>query len=689
MNEMKRQDPSWKPFLAFTSLVAATLGAGEIVLTLHRLPRIEVLDFALLFLYGCMGYIVCATAVAVIFFFIVRKHLVINLTNSWAIAIAFATFSSIRFLWSLVNLGHPALAWLIPGCFLMGTVCGAIAGWLSRKSAILQEATFWRIANTLFLWMGLIEAAHKNDERVLWWYTALLCAVVFLVWFGRHVRGSKGKSVRLSKIYNSGLFAAVLLAPAVVSSFNSLNLMRPTRSKIAKARPNIILISVDTLRRDRLGCYGYSAAHTPHIDSLATQSILFEDATTPIAFTGPAHTSMLTGLYPMHHGVKMNGVGMPKTVITLPDLLSQNGYQTAAFISGWPLKDVVLNLGKRFGVYNDNFSKWKFFPDTMQQLIIIKLLYRTLRVLTGMDYIPSERAGEYTTEKAIAWLSKHAEGPFFLFVHYFDPHGPHVIPPTNDPKNDPYYATGAPVFRRSQPMEVRRKILENPQRVVHIKQLYDKEISYTDNQIGRLLDALKTLDLMKNTYVIFTADHGESLDEHGYYFNHGEYLYDNVIRVPLLLRIPEARYKGIRVSNQVRLVDVTPTVLDAANIQTNLDLDGRSLLSIVHGKETAERVSLGAVEDIWSTSTARYYVRQKGYELIWDLNIPRVGENPVYEQLFDLTKDPDELHNLTDRDLPILPELRNRMRQWVQGDTLRIPSPDPEIREQLHAIGYL
>ncbi|MBN1341204.1 MAG: sulfatase-like hydrolase/transferase [Phycisphaerae bacterium] len=291
---------------------------------------------------------------------------------------------------------------------------------------------------------------------------------------------------------------------------------------------NVLLVSADTTRADRIGCYGNAQIRTPTIDGLARQGVLFQQAITPVPITLPGHTSMLTGLIPPHHGVRSNGLfRLRDGVETLGQRLKRHGYATGAVIGAYVL-DTKFGLNRGFDMYNDDVSG----GDSPTQFG-----YR-------------ERRAAQVNEPAIAWLREHAGGKFFLFVHYFDPHLPYDPP-------EPW----------------RQQYASNP---------YDGEIAYVDAELSRLLSALEELGVRQRTLVIFTSDHGESLGEHGEK-THAMFIYDATQHIPLIFSGPAPFPQNRVVSRQVGTVDIVPTVLATLGLPALEGADGTSLLDVPSG----------------------------------------------------------------------------------------------------------
>ncbi len=287
---------------------------------------------------------------------------------------------------------------------------------------------------------------------------------------------------------------------------------------------NVLLISSDTTRADRIACYGNRQIQTPAIDGLARQGVLFTQAITPVPITLPGHASMLTGLDPPRHGVRSNGLfRLREGVETLASRLGANGYATGAVIGAFVL-DAKFGLNRGFASYDDDLSGGE----------------------SPTIYGYRERRAGSVNEAAIAWIRQHAKEKFFCFVHYFDPHFPYTPPPPWD-----------------------QQYAQNP---------YDGEIAYVDSQVARLMAALDELDMRGRTLVIFTSDHGESLGEHGER-THAVFIYDATQRVPLIFSAPPPFPQNRIVKRQVGTVDIAPTVLAVLGVPPLERPDGISLLA--------------------------------------------------------------------------------------------------------------
>ena len=292
--------------------------------------------------------------------------------------------------------------------------------------------------------------------------------------------------------------------------------------------PNVVLITVDTLRADHLSSYGYHLKTSPNIDQLAEEGVRFERTYTVIPLTGPAHLSMFTSRYPQEHGARINGIAIPRDSrwLSLPQILRRFGYASAAFVSAWPLIDRMTELGRWFDVYNQKMTR-------------------------KYEVFHSSRYAQDVTPEAIRWLNGNQKKPFFLWVHYFDPHSPYN-------RREAFASPRPSGHPRSIPEPKNEQMRDRVER-------YDSEIGYADHHIGLLLKQLDRLRLRDTTLVVLTADHGESLGENGY-VGHGRRLSEGIIRIPLIMRYPGSIPPRTVVNERVSLLDITPTIIDLSGI---------------------------------------------------------------------------------------------------------------------------
>jgi arylsulfatase A-like enzyme len=426
--------------------------------------------------------------------------------------------------------------------------------------------------------------------------------------------------------------------------------------------PSVLLITIDTLRADRVGCYGYEAARTPILDSLAASGVVFDDAHAPTAITLPSHASILSGLNPFEHGAIWNGhQPIRDDILTIPDVLARAGYSTAAFISGHPLKNEFSGLGSRFDHYDENFE----------------------------DH---ERDASATTDEVIDWLRNSDGRPFFAWVHYFDPHIPYQPPDRYVELFDPGYTGSLDGRYYRLPMEEKSRINQDPVEVRHMLARYDGEIAFVDDQIARLRDSLAGLGLLPNMLLIVTADHGETHGEHDSFFSRD--LHKASLHVPLILVFPEEEVAPMRIAEQVRLLDIAPTIWDYLGLGPEPAVEGRSLLPLVRGQSSEPRPAYslqlyppGHPRVMHST----FALREDGYKLLWgsEQEDPSSPEVATWEKLYHVAEDPLETEDMLGDEPPPLEGLRQRLTRWrvqVPEDFLVLR---PEDQEWLRSLGYI
>lgn len=384
---------------------------------------------------------------------------------------------------------------------------------------------------------------------------------------------------------------------------------------------NVLLIGVDTLRPDHLGCYGYKRPTSPNIDQLAGSGVLFEHVVSQCPWTLPSFATVLTSLYPSQHGAGIYMARMRTSFPTLAEILSARGYVTGAIIN-------VSVLRPEFGVDR------------------------------GFDYYDATEPGTKrvaleVTEDALRWIGENKDRPFFMFVHYFDPHLSYAPPAPYDTLFDTDYRGRIGNSFDQEAYEVLAPVLFNeddPQAEAdwnHIKALYDGEIAYTDEAVGTLLEGLADMALARNTLIVFLSDHGEEFIEHKGY-GHGHTLYQEVINVPMIFSLPGVLPEGVRAARQVRLVDVAPSVLDVLGIETDAAFEGVSLKPLLTGEGSVgkRQASLFPPEAAFSEGLRRGGERKGVTAYPWKFvyHVPTGSE-----MLFNLYEDPAETQNVANR----------------------------------------
>jgi arylsulfatase A-like enzyme len=411
--------------------------------------------------------------------------------------------------------------------------------------------------------------------------------------------------------------------------------------------PNVVLITIDTLRADHLRCYGYGEIETPNIDGLARRGYLFEQAFGVSPITAPSHATILTGTYPMYHGVRDNGnYALAPTSLTLAEILKGKGYSTAAFVSSFVLER-RFGIDQGFDTYDNNFEGGASqFEENVHRWM-------------GHEFDNFERNAALTNEAVFPWLKRNGKKIFFLWVHYYDPHRNYTPP---------------------EPWATRYK-----------GRSYDGEIAFSDEQLGRLLHQLERIGAAENTLIVVASDHGEGLGEHEE--THGLTLFDPLIRVPLIIVPPNGISKGKRIRRQVVTVDVLPTILDLAGIEIPEDVQGSSLRSLMEGSDDRGEETPPAYSE-----THRFERPYRG-GILRGIRTPRwkltTQERDGERALYDLRNDPKEKRNVISDHRDTAADLQRLMHRMIEDhspegkEVDREFDPSKETIEKLKALGYV
>ncbi len=409
-------------------------------------------------------------------------------------------------------------------------------------------------------------------------------------------------------------------------------------------RWNVVVVTFDTTRADHLAPYGHKGVETPTLDRLAAEGVLFEYAYAPIPITLPSHSSLMTGKVPFAHGVRDNALfvlGEEQT--TLAEILRDEGYRTAGAIGSFPLLS-QFGIGQGFEFFDDHLTAE--YEDIFGD-----------RVLPKQRLFFDERVAARVNEALLPWLEEHHQEPFFIWLHYFDPHHPLEPPP--------------------------------PYNQLYAHDPYLGEIAYSDESLGTFLDHLRRLGVYDRTIVVFTSDHGEGRGDHNE-STHSLLLYDSTLHIPLIIKPAgaPAETAGRRVARRVGTVDILPTVLDLLGIEPPENIQGRSLASELDPSKPSSR----SRDEIYAETLSPRFSRNWGelrslivedYKYIYG---PR-------KELFDLAEDPRELNNLVDQDPETAAGLKQRLEEYlaehaVAGLDSSVAVDEATVR-RLQALGYL
>jgi arylsulfatase A-like enzyme/Tfp pilus assembly protein PilF len=423
-----------------------------------------------------------------------------------------------------------------------------------------------------------------------------------------------------------GLWIAILAIACSVSCSRQEHLSSGDRSL------NVLVITLDTIRADRLGAYGNPHIRTDFIDGLADQGVLFDRCIAPTPLTLPSHTSLFTGTYPVFHGVRDNSnYVVPAELMTMAELLSEEGYRTGGFVGAFVLS-TRWGLDQGFETYTEPESG---YDPTM------------------MSFAQIQRPADAVVDDAIAWLRKESEQPWFAWVHLYDPHLPYEPPPgfVREYPDDPYLG----------------------------------EVAFADAQLSRLHGFLQTAGLDSNTIVVFAGDHGEGLGDHGE-FDHGLLLYQTTARVPLIIVHPDSTSRGVRREEVVSLVDIMPTIAEALDLPLPGGIQGQSLWPLIAGAGAFDEKPVYAetlypkLHFGWSPLTA---IQDRQFQFIQ-------SSDP---ELYDLVRDPKQQENLYRTSPDVAERMARQLDILVErlgrGAMEASNEPDAATIAKLAALGYV
>lgn len=537
---------------------------------------------------------------------------------------------------ALVGVGVASLTTKIPylGTRKVGFVLGTILG--------LHTALYYRFAVVL--------NESLRDPVLLIGLGALFCMGMMVgVTFNKHVA---------PRVHWAGLVGLLCFWGGFVRGM-------PVGPSLDSEGPNVLLITWDTTRPDRLQPYG-GPAQTPVLQRLADEGALFEQAIAPAPLTEPSHLALLTGQRTTTTGVLSNGTKIGEQPSMVHWAFSQMDVRTGAVVSGFPLHG---KYGWEAGwdVYDDDFGD----VPGMHRLTLFKL--------TDEIFLPAntlrERKGVSAVDRSLRFLKRHERGRWFLWVHFFDPHAPYEA---SDLATAP---TDGPALELPQYWPPPHKRITSTE---WLTQAYDDELAHTDQLTGQLIAWLEVHELLDNTLVVMTADHGESLTEHGVLFDHGDDLFDPSLRVPLILRGPGVQ-AGTVVPCQLSTIDVIPTLRQMAVLPAQ-DSDGQAFSEWLQGATCSDRPVLS------STIGARF-VEVPPVDL--SLRTPEAKylrlDQERGERLYDLVEDPDESKDFAPERPESVDLLSERMDAVLDGQAVKLKGPemDAQTLEALRALGYV
>lgn len=436
-------------------------------------------------------------------------------------------------------------------------------------------------------------------------------------------------------------------------------------------RHNLLIVTLDTIRADHIGAYGYPIDSTPVLDDLAKQGVLFENVYAPMPQTLPSHTTIMTGLDPRQHGALENTYSVDPKLQTLAEMLSSRGYVTAAYVGALAL-DESTGIDQGFDIYDQPLPGYR----------------------EGLP-APAEREADEVTERALSWAdSYNAEKPFLLWVHFYDPHLDHVAPRR-------YQRQVPPPHVRDQVVRPLGKLFgeAEPQLIEHVWHGYASEVRYTDACLGKLLDGLRQRGLLEDTVVAVVGDHGEGLYQHGIQ-GHGLQVWEELMRVPLLLVQPDGEYAGTRIEGRVVLRDVLPTLLHLVlGVEGELEAEVRGLdmwALLEQGRSVPQRpvflerphYSLETLEKRLNRTLVPGFLTAV---ILGDDKLVRYPNGT--QKLYNLAQDPKEQFDIAERRSDRVERLAALLDHWLQTNEVGPPGSRQELSderyENLKALGYL
>ncbi|MBN1827096.1 MAG: sulfatase-like hydrolase/transferase [Candidatus Eisenbacteria bacterium] len=609
----------------------------------------------------------------------------------WLIAALLGALSGVvvGILWTLLFNPRLLIAYSISTSVygLIGGICAALTAivfskFLSERWTIRIAGGGWAavfIGLALGYWLNkwfLAGEPFRTPKSLAWDSVVLLVSI--LSGFGlafpfsrmmekRDVIGRRRLRNRLLVTICLVLGIPLCTVPLILSGHE-----RDGASRATDKMPSVLLISIDALRADHLGCYGHSRSVSPRVDRLAKEGAQFLQAFCPVPSTGPSHATMLAGIAPQTHGVRENAYTLSDTFFTIAEMLRDEGYETAGFVTN-PLIGTRFGFSQGFDTYVESghvekITSWK--SGLLLQTLLAKEIYDKL----AYQYLGAKDQTLLCLEK---WMKRRKDKPFFIFLHLLDPHTPY---------------TPLEPFLRMFPAEPIRDrdllwILQGKDEELLARNIsqYDGEVAQTDRKINSLFRFLEDRGLMENLIIVYTADHGENLGDHEPYFAHHD-VFDSGLQVPLIIRWPRRIDSGMLIEEMVENRDIVPTVLSMVGLKVPACVEGKDLTPLFDGLRAPPRPYVIA------NSGKRYGLRNTEWKAVYDF-----ASNESF--LFDIRNDPGEREDRAgtenDQAEALIHTLRGEVKRLEKGDYISIEEDskmeemDRAMRERLRALGYL
>ena len=529
----------------------------------------------------------------------------------------------------------------------------------------------------------------------------ICCVILYVTLYNLFISiGNRFSNILKSIPFNT-LVVIVILLLTIGGALLYSNTPSSSEKSMVKAtataenKPNIVLITMDTTRADHLSCYGYHKNTSPHLDKMARESVVFKNAYATSPWTLPSHASIFTGMYPAGHGAhndwESRKSNWPRRLSThhktLAEILADQGYKTAGVV-GSHVCHSFFGLAQGFEYYDDSLIS--VLPD-LRYYTLFKILskWTPLEDIAARQGLNGCRIASQINKLVFSWLEKHYQSPFFLFINYFDPHIPYLPP-------DQYLA----LFREDKNAE----IIESKRHKKYLLAHYDGEIAYLDYHMAKLFERLKELNIYDNTMIIITSDHGEFFGEHDFWL-HGYELYEEVLKIPLIIKYPSSLPKKGIYLKRVSLVDIMPTILNFLKLPLPEDLQGINLF------EGTSRVMAEIYLHKYTTLIDLFvdrYVKdrrfRKGNRFARELKAlfldnykyirEYTKESKGQRELYDLGNDPQESHNVIDTMPEKAREMEMKLTEWLPRSEFPLSADeslkiDKATEEALRLLGYI
>jgi arylsulfatase A-like enzyme/uncharacterized membrane protein YbhN (UPF0104 family) len=592
-------------------------------------------------------------------------------------------------------LAYGGVAYGLSAAVLSAAACAAAAaaGRAIKREAYEESSVYARTAAAVVALCGFGLTAFRIRRDVfredLEWKSMLgvgvlvACLLGAALAYGALVRllqslTSRRRGSLLLRTWGTPAVAATLVAALILASRVSIATpdpapLRESAASVNAGRGNVIVLVVDTLRADHLSIYGYPKGSTPNLEAFARDSVRFDQAFANASWTRPSFASILTGRYPSSHGVMAKSDALPDAVVTMAESFAQAGYQTGGFATNYNVAP-YFNFQQGFDYFQylePEFVLWA--DDYAAKLLLVQFARQRIETLRdrflGVQPGTAYRDAETVNAAVLRWIEAAPRNPWFLFVGYMDPHDPYFRHPYD----------GAGYSRAAHP---------NPrlEEADTLRALYDGEVTYWDRQFGALIRELRRRGLYDEATILVTSDHGEEFGEHNGFW-HGTTLYDEIVRLPLLVKLPGGRLGGTSVRHWVQSIDIMPTLLGAAGVPIPAEVQGANLFgggaSAVYAEESHEGNVLHSVRT------------RRGVD-DWKLITANAG-NPrglAQVELFRVSADPGEQHNLAEDEQSTLEQARSTLdEQQRTARTGRVERQEVEMdatsRRQLCELGYL